>query len=104
VWKYFRCQKQHKKRCGKFDRRGTIPKAIVEAHSRISDWEAETVIGKNQQQTIVSIVERKSGFTLIRKVERKTALAVSQVIEATSEQGAYEHPRQRLGTKRSQAD
>jgi len=28
----------------------------------------------------VSIVERRAGFTLIRKVERKTALAVSQAM------------------------
>jgi transposase, IS30 family len=38
------------------------------------------VIGKNHKQAIVSIVERKSGFTLIQKVERKTALAVSQAM------------------------
>jgi len=54
--------------------------AIVETRSRIGDWEADTVIGKNHRQAIVSIVERKTGFTLIRKVERKTALAVSQAM------------------------
>jgi IS30 family transposase len=85
LWKHLRCQKQRKKRYGKADRRGTIPNrlsiedrpAIVEARSRIGDWEADTVIGKNHRQAIVSIVERKTGFTLIRKVERKTAQAVS---------------------------
>ena len=88
MWKKLRCQKQRKKRYGKMDRRGTIPNrlsiddrpSIVEARSRIGDWEADTVIGKNHRQAIVSIVERKSGFTLIRKVERKTALAVSQAM------------------------
>ena len=54
--------------------------AIVETRSRIGDWEADTVIGKNHRQAIVSIVERKTGFTLIQKVERKTALAVSQAM------------------------
>ena len=70
------------------ERRGTIPNrvsiddraAIVETRSRIGDWEADTVIGKNHRQAIVSIVERKTGFTLIQKVERKTALAVSQAM------------------------
>jgi IS30 family transposase len=85
LWKNLRCQKQRKKRYGAMEKRGIIPNrlsiedrpAIVETRSRIGDWEADTVIGKSHRQAIVSIVERKSGFTLIRKVERKTALAVS---------------------------
>ena len=85
LWMHLRCQKQRKKRYGKVDRRGVIPNrlsiedrpAIVDERKRIGDWEADTVIGKNHRQAIVSIVERKSGFTLIRKVERKTSRAVS---------------------------
>jgi len=88
LWQQLRCQKQRRKRYGKMDRRGMMPNrrsiedrpAIVEARSRIGDWEADTVIGKSHRQAIVSIVERKSGFTLIHKVERKTALAVSQAM------------------------
>jgi transposase, IS30 family len=88
LWKNLRCQKKRKKRYGKIDRRGMIPNrhsiedrpAVVETRSRVGDWEADTVIGKNHRQAIVSIVERKSGFTLIHKVERKTALAVSQAM------------------------
>jgi IS30 family transposase len=88
LWKNLRCQKQRKKRYGKVDRRGMIPNrlsiddrlAIVETRSRIGDWEADTIIGKNHRQAIVSIVERKTGLTLIRKIERKTAQAVSQAM------------------------
>ena len=88
LWKSLRCQKQRKKRYGKTERRGIIPNrlsiedrpAIVEARSRIGDWEADTIIGKNHRQAIVSVVERKSGFTLIRKVERKTAQAVTEAM------------------------
>ena len=88
LWQQLRCQKQRRKRYGKTDRRGMMPNrrsiedrpAIVETRSRIGDWEADTVIGKSHRQAIVSIVERKSGFTLIRKVERKTAHAVSQAM------------------------
>ena len=88
LWKNLRCRKQRKKRYGKTDRRGMIPNrlsiedrpAIVETRSRIGDWEADTIIGKNHRQAIVSIVERKTGLTLIRKVERKTAQAVSQAM------------------------
>ncbi len=90
LWKNLRCQKQRKKRYGKMDRRGMIPNrlsiedrpAIVETRSRIGDWEADTIIGKNHCQAIVSIVERKTGFTLIRKVKRKTAQEVSQAMTA----------------------
>ena len=88
LWKNLRCQKKRKKRYGKMERRGSIPNrlfiedrpAIVEKRCRIGDWEADTLIGKNHRQAIVSLVERKSGFTLIRKVERKTAQAVSDAM------------------------
>lgn len=90
LWKQLRCQKQRKKRYGKTDRRGIIPNrqsiekrpAIVETRDRIGDWEADTIIGKNHKQAIVSLVERNTGFTLIRKVERKTAEAVSDAMTA----------------------
>ena len=88
LWKKLRSQKMRKKRYGAISRRGIIPNrrsieerpVIVEQRKRIGDWEADTIIGKNHQQAIVSVVERKSGFTLIRKVERKTARAVSQAM------------------------
>ena len=88
LWKNLRCQKRRKKRYGKADRRGIIPNrlsiesrpAIVDTRCRIGDWEADTLIGKNHRQAIVSLVERKTGFTLIRKVERKTAQQVGQAI------------------------
>ena len=88
LWKKLRSQKLRKKRYGVISRRGMIPNrrsieerpAIVESRRRIGDWEADTIIGKNHRQAIVSIVERKSGFTLIQKVERKTAQAVSQAM------------------------
>lgn len=88
LWKNLRSQKLRKKRYGKADRRGMIPNrqsieerpAIVETRRRIGDWEADTIIGKNHRQAIVSVVERKSGFTLIEKVERKTAQAVSDAM------------------------
>lgn len=88
LWKNLRCQKLRKKRYGKTDRRGMISNrrsieerpAIIEARRRVGDWEADTIIGKNHRQAIVSLVERKTGFTLIEKVERKTAQAVSDAM------------------------
>ena len=45
---------------------------IVEEKSRIGDWEIDTIIGKNQKQAILSLVERVSKFTILKKLPRKT--------------------------------
>jgi len=86
--RHLRCQKQRRKRYGSYNRRGQIigrvsiddRPVIVEKHSRIGDWELVTIIGKKHQQAIVSLTERKPRFTLIQKVERKTAAFVSRAI------------------------
>ena len=88
LWRHLRCYKPRRKRYGKTDRRGTIPgrrgieqrPAFVDERHRIGDWEVDTIIGHHHKQAIVSLVERKSGFVLIRKVERKTAQAVSKAV------------------------
>jgi transposase, IS30 family len=88
LYHHLRCQKQRRKRYGSYNRRGQIidrisiddRPAVVDRRSRIGDWELDTVIGKNHQQAIVSLTERKSRFTLIHKVERKTAQLVSRAI------------------------
>ena len=83
-----RCQKGRKKRYGSRERRGTIPNqvsielrpAIVDERTRFGDWEADLVIGAGQQQALVTLNERKSRYTLIGKVTRKTAQAVSDTM------------------------
>lgn len=88
LWKKLRCQKQRKKRYGKLDRRGAIPDRhsietrphIVETRSRVGDWEADTIIGKHHKMAIVSLVERKTGLTLMQRVTRKTAEQVSDAM------------------------
>lgn len=88
LWRNLRCQKQRKKRYGSLNRRGIIPNrrsietrpAIVETRSRVGDWEGDTLIGAQHRQAIVSLVERKSRYTLLAKVERKTAEAVGQAM------------------------
>ncbi|NPA29643.1 MAG: IS30 family transposase [Epsilonproteobacteria bacterium] len=44
------------------------------------DWEADTIIGKGHQQGIVTLVDRYSKFTLMKKVESKRAEEVIQAI------------------------
>lgn len=73
-------KKYNKRSSGKAGR-GCIPNridiserpAIVETKSRIGDWEGDTIIGANHQGAIVSHVDRHSKFTLLKKVQRKTA-------------------------------
>jgi IS30 family transposase len=52
--------------------------SIVEEKSRTGDWEIDTVIGKNHQQAIVTIVDRYSKFTLMKKVPSKHAHEVTK--------------------------
>jgi|SRR5205085_219068 len=85
---HLRCQKKRRKRYGKYDRRGQLPNrksiderpAIVATKERLGDWEADTIIGKNHQQALVSLVERQSKLTLLAKVERHTEAAVKQAM------------------------
>jgi len=87
---HLRCQKKRRKRYGSYDRRGQIINrvsiderpAIVDSRSRIGDWELDTIIGKAHKQAIVTITERKTRFSLIRKVKFKTAENVSDAIIA----------------------
>ncbi|HQS67709.1 MAG TPA: IS30 family transposase [Sulfuricurvum sp.] len=77
--------KKYRKRYGSIDRRGQIRNrvsiderpAIVDQRSRIGDFEIDTVIGKNHKQALVTIVDRYSKLTLIKKVTHKRADLVS---------------------------
>jgi len=86
---YLRCQKKRKKRYASgASRRGQIPNrrgieersAAVETRKRIGHWEADTVIGKAHKGALVTLVERKSGMLLIKKVDFKRADLVSQAM------------------------
>jgi transposase, IS30 family len=88
LWRQLRCQKQRKKRYGKTERRGIIPHrrgietrpSSVERRQRIGDIEADTIIGKSHKSAVVSLVDRKSGYTWIKKVTRKTAQQVGHAV------------------------
>lgn len=80
--------KQRRKRRNSRDMRGTIINRvgigkrpeIVERKIRIGDWEGDTVVGKNHQGALVTLVDRKSKLTLIGKVNRYTSEAVEKTI------------------------
>jgi IS30 family transposase len=77
--------KKRKKRYGSKDKRGQIRNrisiddrpAVVTEKTRIGDWEIDTVIGKNHQGALVTIVDRVSKFTLIKIVASKHAEVVT---------------------------
>jgi IS30 family transposase len=115
-------RKKRKKRYGSYDRRGQIKgrvsiderPAIVDAKNRLGDWEIDTIIGKNHKGALLSIVERKSKFTLIRKLPKKQADLVAEaaidllqpykgkVFTITADNGQefahHEHIKERLKT------
>jgi IS30 family transposase len=80
--------KKNRKRYGKKDFRGRIPgrididdrPEIVDKKERIGDWEADLVCGSKHKGFLVTLVDRKSKFTLIGYVEKKTADTVSAEI------------------------
>jgi len=88
LYRFLRCQKVRRKRHGSYDRRGRIPNqvsiderpAIVESKRRFGDWEGDTVIGKGHRGALVTLVERKSLFTVIRSVLHKSADAVRHAV------------------------
>ena len=85
---HLRCQKQRRKRYGSTERRGQIKNrvsiekrpAVVDLRSRVGDWEADTVIGKQGHSVLVTLVERKTRFTVAIKAANKTARAVTNAI------------------------
>ena len=90
LYRHLRCQKKRRKRYGAYDRRGVIRNrvsiderpGVVNERSRVGDWEGDTVIGKNHKGALVTLVERKSLYTVIGGVARKTAAAVRAAIVA----------------------
>lgn len=83
--------KPYRKRYGKHGRRTIIPNKVsidqrpaeVEQKLHYGHWEADTIIGKDRQGAVLTLVERKSYFTLLRKLERTEGkLTKKQMINA----------------------
>ena len=86
LWQHLRCQKKRRKRAGGRDRRGLIPNRvsiderpeIVDQRKRLGDWEGDTIIGAGHKGAVLTLVERKSGYTLMGQLPRKEAQRVAQ--------------------------
>ncbi|EMF0898152.1 IS30 family transposase [Enterobacter hormaechei] len=73
--------KPYRKRYGSYDRRGKIKNrvsiderpAVVDRRSRIGDWEGDTIIGKGRKGVLLTMVERKTLYTVIVRLTGKRA-------------------------------
>ena len=83
LYKHLRTgSKKYKKRYGKHKSRREIIKnkvsidkrpEIINKKERFGDWEIDTIIGNNHKGAIVTVVERKSNFILMKKLKSKNA-------------------------------
>ncbi len=88
LYKHLRCQKKRRKRYGSYDRRGQLPNcrsieerpASVNTRKRLGDWEVDTLLGKQQKHALLTVTERKSRFTMLGKVPRRTAQAIRRQV------------------------
>ena len=73
--------KPYRKRYGSNDRRGKIKNrvsiderpAVVDRCNRVGDWEGDTVIGKGRKGALLTMVERKTLYTVIVRLTGKKA-------------------------------
>jgi IS30 family transposase len=85
--------KKYTSRSKKHAGRGCIPNRrdinerpkVVEKKSRIGDWEGDTIIGAQHQGVLLTLVERKSKFTLIEPMNGKNADQVPGLVEGALE-------------------
>ena len=81
LYRHLRSQKKQRKRYSGYIRRGQIPNRtsiekrpkIVASKGRFGDWEADTIVGAHHKGGILSVVERKSKLTRLRKLATKAA-------------------------------
>lgn len=82
LYKHLRiASKPHRKRYGSCDRRGKINNrvsindrsTVVDGRNRIGDWEGDTVIGKGRKGELLTMIERKTLYTVFRRLTGKQA-------------------------------
>lgn len=94
LYKHLRiANKPYRKRYGTYDRRGQIvnrvsiderPK-VVDEKVRIGDWEGDTIIGKGHKGALLTLVERKTLYTIIVPLQGKFAGKLREAVIAVLE-------------------
>jgi transposase, IS30 family len=89
LYKYLRRKRKYRQnRTHTHKRRGQIPNRIsiserpdiVDQRIRIGDFEGDLIIGKAHKRAVISLVDRKSLYTLLRVTHSKEASVVSEKI------------------------
>lgn len=87
LFKHLRCSpKLRRKRHNSKDSRGILPGKRhiserpheVETRKTLGHWEGDTVVGRDLHHCILTLVERKSGLAIIKKMSSRTAASVIQ--------------------------
>ena len=87
LWKHLRCaQKRRRKRYKAYDSRGRLADKrniaerpiAVETRKTQGHWEIDTVMGKGSKHCIVTLVERKTGYTLIGQLNDRTTKSTNK--------------------------
>ena len=81
-----RFRNQRKRKYGSTETRGQLSnrKSIhdrpmeIEQRTRFGDLEIDTIVGKNHQQSLVSIVDRKTGYLWLKKCSSRKAEEICQ--------------------------
>jgi len=87
LYRHLRHGLKRRKRYGSHEYRGRIidrvsiddRPALVNEQRRVGDFEIDTIIGQHHQQAVVTVVDRKSLFTLVGKVDKNDAESVSRM-------------------------
>jgi IS30 family transposase len=62
--------------------------ASVELRLRTGHWEGDTVIGKDKRHCLLTLVERKTGYAVIKKIKaRNSEQAITATLSALKEHG-----------------
>ncbi len=84
LYQHLRRLNKRKKRGRRLERRGRMENitsielrpTIVESRERLGDWEADTLLGRRHGPVLLTLTERKSRFTLLALMDRRSARAV----------------------------
>jgi transposase, IS30 family len=87
LWRHTRIMSKFgRKRYGRVDSRGVLPgkrhiserPVEVEERKRLGHWEGDTVMGSDMRHCVLTLVERKSGYAIIKKLKARTKNEVTK--------------------------
>jgi len=87
LWRHTRIMSKFgRKRYGRQDSRGVLPgkrhiserPVEVEQRKRLGHWEGDTVMGSDMRHCVLTLVERTSGYAIVKKLKARTKNEVTR--------------------------